>query len=303
VVALPGAVVLATYVLANEWVFDTPSPVSGQAKGLGGPFLNRVALRQVLQAGNIDERPLYLGVLTAVALATAVVTHAWRRDEVRRRVLVAGVMFGVGQTILVGYLVVGTSYPLWPWYHYLLPMIGFCAALILVLAFLDRYRERGRRACFAVAGALLVAQAVVVFLPEDDGYPGSLHGADFVERELPADAVLAMGDRAGIFGYLADRRLLHLEGLTADAGFLGDIEQGDVVRRMATEGVDYYVRYGPGGEPVDVEGRACQRFYEPFQGLGPKAPILVCDDDRVFRWGPDGDSLSIWRFRPDLNGV
>jgi hypothetical protein len=305
VVALAGppAVALATYIAVNLAVFDTALPVSGRAKGLGAPFTNLEPVRQLLQAGDFAGRPLWFGSAVLVLVAVAWASGAWRRDARLGRVMAYALALLVGECLLLAYLVVGTSYRVWPWYHYQVAVLAFCAALVALRAALDRYGPVVVRLCLVGAGLFLVVQAGVAFRPEGRAYPGSVRGAEWVDESLPEDAVLAMGDRAGIFGFLARRPLLHLEGLMADADHLRAMEDGTAAERLAGEGVDYYVRYGPPGVEVEVDGRPCRRFDEPLQGDGPKVPIVVCDEDRVFATGPDGDQLEIWAFRPELQGA
>ena len=301
--AAPPAVALATYVAVNLAVFDTPLPVSGRAKGLGAPFTNLEPVRQLLQAGDFVGRPLWFGSAVLVLAAVAWASGAWRRDARYGRVMAYAAALLVGEGLLLAYLVFGTSYRVWPWYHYQVAVLAFCAALVVLRAALDRYGPVVVRLCLVAAGLFLVVQAAVAFRPEERAYPGSVRGAEWVDEALPEDAVLAMGDRAGIFGFLARRPLLHLEGLMADVDHLRAMEDGTAAERLAVEGVDYYVRYGPPGEEIEVDGRPCLRFDEPLQGDGPKVPIVVCDEDRVFATGPDGDQLEIWAFRPDLQGA
>jgi hypothetical protein len=299
--AVPTAVALGAYLVVNMVVFGSGTPVSGRAKSLGAPFLNTEPLTQLFKAGDFSGRSLWFGTV-ALALVVAAWRSPWRGDAHRARLVALTLALVAGQGLLTAYLVVGTSYRVWPWYHYLVALFAFLATLLLARAGVDRLGPAAGRASLGVAAAFLVVQAAVVFRPEASAYPESITGARFVEAELPVDAVLAMGDRAGIFGYLAERPLLHLEGLVADRDYLDDLAAGRAVDRMIDEGVDYYVRYGPDGDRVTVDARACEQFVEPIQGKGPKLTIVVCDDDRVFADGPAGDRLQIWRFDPSVNG-
>lgn len=121
-------------------------------------------------------------------------------------------------------------------------------------------------------------------------------------REPPKDVMLAMGDRAGYFGYLAERPLLHLEGLVADAEFLHEVERGDALERMNEEGVDYYATNARQGEPTMIDGDRCWRFVEPPYTHGPTFEVTVCNGDIVYLWAAREKAMSLWRDRPELNG-
>lgn len=322
----PPALALGAYMAVNVALFGTATPVSGRAKGLGAPFFNTEPLTQFLRAGTFDRRSLWFGVV-----ALGLVVWAWwagrRRGDRRVRRLVACMLALVaGQAALLAYLVFATSYRVWPWYHYLVAVFAFLAAVVVGRDLAGRdiagHDLAGRdlagrdlsgrdlagragvvvgRLCLGLAVVFLVGQVAVVFRGQSPPYAESVSAAAFVREELPADAVLAMGDRAGIFGFLAERPLLHLEGLVADATYLDDLEAGRGSARMAAEGVDYYVSYGHEGVPLPIGERSCHRFVEPIQGHGPRLDVVVCDDDRVFVDGDGSDRLQIWRFRPELN--
>ena len=283
--------------------FGTALPVSGAAKSSGAPFVNTEPLRQFFEAGDFDGRPLWFGT---ISLALVVVAVVWTMggppvDDARRRLLACTLALVGGEAILLAYLVFATSFRIWPWYHYQLVVFSFCALLLVLRGAADRSELLARRACQVLVVSLLAVTCIITLRSEDPDYAASPPAADFVRRDLPEDAVLAMGDRAGIFGFLADRPLLHVEGLMGDADLLDAIEAHRVVEAMTDAGVDYYAHYGPPGEAVEVDGRSCRQFEEPFQGEGPKSQIVVCDDDLVFSDGTGDDRLEIWRFRPDLS--
>src|ERR671910_19454 len=300
-VAAPPAVALLVYAVVNVVVFDSVTPVSGRAKGLGAPFLNTEPLTQVLKSGDFDGRSLWFGVVALSLVAAAWATRTWRSDGYRSRLMACTLALVTGEVLLLAYLVTGTSYRVWPWYHYQVATFS-CLATVIVLRWArDRYGSMALRLCMVIAVGFLAVQAAVMFRPEEHAYRGSVEGAEYIQEHTPDDAILAMGDRAGIFGFLSDRPLLQLEGLMADVEFLSAMRGGDIASRMIAEGVDYYVHYGPPGQYVKVDGGDCQRFEEPLQGDGPKSSVVVCDENRVFVAGDVGDRFEIWRFRPELN--
>jgi hypothetical protein len=300
-VAAPPAVALLVYAVVNVVVFDSVIPVSGRAKGLGAPFLNTEPLTQVLKSGDFDGRSLWFGVVALSLVAAAWATRTWRSDGYRSRLMACTLALVTGEVLLLAYLVTGTSYRVWPWYHYQVATFS-CLATVIVLRWArDRYGSMALRLCMVIAVGFLAVQAAVMFRPEEHAYRGSVEGAEYIQEHTPDDAILAMGDRAGIFGFLSDRPLLQLEGLMADVEFLSAMRSGDIASRMIAEGVDYYVHYGPPGQYVKVDGGDCQRFEEPLQGDGPKSSVVVCDENRVFVAGDVGDRFEIWRFRPELN--
>jgi hypothetical protein len=125
--------------------------------------------------------------------------------------------------------------------------------------------------------------------------------ARFVDAELPPGATLAMGDRAGAVGYYANRPLLQLEGLVADADYVEQLASGGAIERMIAEDVDYYVRYTRRVDDGTPVGADCRRLAEPVYSDVDLFAVVVCDQDLVYEAAVgSGEALRIWRFRPEL---
>jgi hypothetical protein len=79
----------------------------------------------------------------------------------------------------------------------------------------------------------------------------------------------AMGDRAGVVGYLLPHSLLQLEGLVEDRRFLEHIKnREDLVKVLESYDVDYYAASFP------RRVGSCFETVEPFKG-GPASPRMV----------------------------
>jgi hypothetical protein len=298
----PTAVALAVYLMVNQALFGTPTPVSGQAKGLGAPYLNLQPLRNMLDAGDILGHSAYLGAISFVTLAAAWALGEWRERTATRQLMYLACAVAAGQALFIAYMTFGTSYGALPWYHYNTALLLFCTGLLLADWCAARLRSMATSLCLVAGGFFLLLQGVgVLVLTHNAGRVDASEAAGELARsELPEDAVLAMGDRAGLFGLVADRPLLQLEGLMADEAFLHDLEHGSVLRRMADDGVDYYARYSPRSDrPLD--GRDCWQLREPTVSRGPSFEVTVCQADLVHRRVDGDNELTIWRFRPELN--
>lgn len=300
----PGVALLGLYTVVSHVVFGTWMPVSGRAKGLGAPFLNLQPVRSFLEVGAAFGRPLWFGVVSLALAAAALAWRPWRVAGAVGRLATCVPAVLAGQAALLAYLVVGTSYDAWPWYQYMIPVYAFCAVVLLWRRLVERHGAGvARLGAVVLALATVAVQAAAIFRPEAPGYPGSIQAARFVRDSLPPDAVIAIGDRAGMFGVLGERRILHLEGLVADVAYLGELADGRAPDRLTAEGVDHYARYGPPGERVVVGGRACERFEEPGQSGGPRFPVVVCDDDLLFTSVEEGDPFRLWRYRPEIGAA
>lgn len=305
VLAGPPAFALAAYTALNAALFDSPTPVSGRMKALGAPGDNVGQLRDFLELGKIDGRPLWFGVIGLLIVALALLTRRWRASTPLGRLMAMTVALVVGEALLLTYLVRATAFTFtFTWYHYQLALFALGGSLILASWAIQRFGPAARLACVGLALGVVVGSAVeIVVKAREPKRVAVFAAADHVAEELPPDAMIAMGDRAGYFGYLADRPLLHLEGLVADAHFLHQVENGEALDRMRDEGVDYYVHNSRAGRPVTIDGRPCWRFVEPPYTLGHTFVVTVCEDDLVLTVDdPEGTSdLTIWRYRPELN--
>jgi hypothetical protein len=296
------AVSLAAYVLVNVLLFGTATPVSGQAKSLGAPFRNMRPVEQFFQAGQVGDRPLWMGAASLLLCASAFLVGDWRGAAATRRLMACALCLLAGQALLLTYLVFATSYQVWAWYYYGIALTSFCAGTLLGRSLLRSFGSLGQWLCLSTGVAFAVAQVPAVFFSGLSHTPRATATAEFLDAHLPPDAVVAMGDRAGLVGYLLDRPMLQLEGLMADEQWLHDLEDGTALERMEQEGVEYYLWSGwLGGRPVEIEGEPCLVLTEPRAGDGPKFDVTVCLRDLVFSVGEEHDRFTVWRYRPELN--
>lgn len=296
----PAALAISGYLALNFALFGTPTPVSGRAKGLSPPYFNTRPLEQFLQSGNAVDRPLWFGLAALSLFGFACLMGSWRDEAVTRHLVQLTGAMVVGQVLVTSYQVFGTSYGILPWYHYTTPMVAFGSTLLIFKWIEAKHQLVAQSLVVVGVSCFLVVQGVGTFIARDTTHRGGVAAAEFVNAELEDDAVLAMGDRAGIFGYLADQPLLQLEGLMADADFLDDLRDGRATERMIAEGVDYYARYSPASNGQAL-GEHCWTFEEPRPSSETYLEVNVCWEDLVYSKTVDGQRFSIWRFRPELN--
>ncbi len=302
---------LGSYLALNSVVFHTALPVSGQAKALGGGALggesaNFDVLRQFCAAPVLFGHSVWLGALSLFLVPAAVVlTRGISRLAALARF---GLVVLLGGMLTVSYYAGTSSWTLWPWYFYAAPL----ALALAGPALIDRL-GLPRRMLLVVAAATCVATLTVVagkgvwVAERGAGRSGFVeHGPAMAARvagfALPG-VPLAMGDRAGSFGYHLDRPLVHLEGLVNSAGYLDALRADRVGPFLAARRVGYYVRADMDpGHPISATGPVCRAFTEPQQGNGLKASIKVCDADLLMDVPlPDGTAYRVWRYRFELN--
>jgi hypothetical protein len=335
-ISMPTAAVLMVYLALNLVVFGVPTPVSGMAKSLGGPFLNLEVVRVFLghtpiQAPVVGD--FSAGVLLGLTVVPAIVLLrrnavgsgqllGWSRDASRWLEAVLWVLIA-SCCVQLGYFTFTSSWPLWRWYYYYLPLLMVVAIAVLAQWCLQRFgHSRGGTTIVSLLMSVILVVVLVRWLQYrfDLDRTGSwnyqTHSVELAEflNTFPADAVFAMGDRAGSLSYLLERPLIQLEGLVNSAEYLDAVKSGEAHRFLQQHGIDYYivaagVRGTELANTVAIPGRAddsCYSIDEPHHGEGPSFQVVVCDSDLLYRAALDdpgnrGGSYSVWRYRRDLN--
>jgi len=110
-----------------------------------------------------------------------------------------------------------------------------------------------------------VAREFVRLPAQNTIYEAALRIADFADEH---PGTYAMGDRAGLVGFLLEDPVIQLEGLVMDRKFLQNISaRRDLVDVLEEYEVDYYIATNP--TPVAGRYEEC----EPSQA-GPNSPVM-----------------------------
>lgn len=307
---VPALVTLATYVTLNEVWFGTATPVSGQAKALGGPFTNGRPIRQFLQSPVVLNHSSWFGLIVLVTVPIALaITQRGMSDACRGLAYGAAILL-VAEILTVLYYSVTSSWQLWSWYFLSTDVVlaTSVAALLNGLRSVDRWSSTAltRAAAAALAISVAIVAGNLYHLDRNTGrHAGYLVNAvglaNNLDRTLPPDAVVAMGDRAGALGYYLERPVVQLEGLVGSVQYLDALRHATVHEFLASRRVSVYIRSSADrGDPAGPRG--CMRYLEPLQGGGPKITIVVCTRDLlVDEHFSDGTYERVWRYRPELN--
>jgi hypothetical protein len=268
-----GASPLFLY-FAFNWVhYGHALTTSAMAKNLAPGFrINRVAL------GFLFSAPVAPFTLVGAAAGVALFRERlWPGSSARRAASVV-VLFAFGYFAV---LVFTTSWQLWRWYLYpLVPCVALGASVLARWA-LHRFPRHARRLPL-VAGlaALSLPMAVLStsLLSRGNIAAGIFDSARSIERfERAHPGRYAMGDAAGMAGFLMQRPPLQLEGLVADYSLLEHLRRrddlGSVLRQYR---VDYLIDRGP-----SELAEGCRRVSIPnAKQAGVWAPKMVgrfCD--------------------------
>lgn len=323
---VPTVAGLGAYMVFNRVVFGLALPVSGLAKQTAAPSAGWGAMRTYFTKSiglGVPLGPAAVGGLLLLVVAAVL----WHRRRVRPEgdgldalTAVLALVFAASLAKMA-YYDLTTSWLMFPWYFYEAMLVLMLAPAVLVSAVTAGRAPAADRNPLTVAaaawrGPLAVVTVVLVaavggWLVRVDNrgtenwFAQEVRGADAANRLLAPGAVVAMGDRAGLFGYLADHPVITIEGVMGDRAMLEALRHGTLHRYLARHRVSVYARsdfLGPErlARPLSGEtpsGAPCRRWGEPTLSAGRRTAFRVCRYDLVYRSvTPGGDRFAMWRY-------
>jgi hypothetical protein len=126
---------------------------------------------------------------------------------------------------------------------------------------------------------------------------------EWVERNLPPDAILSMKD-SGAFSYFADRRVMNLDGLANSFEYAAAVCEGRLEAFLRERGVEYVAQHSV---PESVRAGAYEthtQIYPCHLRGGRDGALVLRREFEVYRGTPyttnaeTPDQLVIWRLAP-----
>lgn len=245
------ALCLVPYFTLNKLHFGAWLPISGVAKQLRIHHTPSLAVwRSVLQ----PKASLYLSL-------AAIVLFVWLRSRLNPSVQVVLASAIAFRWLHFGVISVVSDWPLWGWYFYsvrfaILAFFALAAAAASRLGVI-RHAKLIANSLFAVALLLLPLQTWVLDPTMADIHAVAVALSRFATTHPGA---FAMGDRAGMVGYLLPDPVYQTEGLVSNLAFLDHIRREDDLRStLRHEGVRYYVT----STPAAITSDSCLLASEP----------------------------------------
>jgi hypothetical protein len=230
------APLLGAYFGFNHFYFHTWMPVSGAAKQIkSSPWPTLTAL----QSGGFNTAFLAVFLIVAGVLFW----RTWHRLAPEDRPwLVAGAAFSYAQ---IGALSLVSDWPLWGWYYYTL-RFDLLVGMVLMLVLVGPEWLRRQEVWWKVAGLgiALVLLLCTHFKQEPSMVPIYDVAVKLHSFEQAHPGVYAIGNGAGMPGYLMTNPVIQTEGLMMDPAFLEHIRrQDDLLGTLHQYGVRYYVTW------------------------------------------------------------
>lgn len=256
-----GLVPLPLWLVAHAWRFGAWVPISGEAKGLGGPgWPSSETWASFVDFDGVGALIVQPGLALGALAAVWVGTRGPRVAVVEATLAFAPLFYAVH--------LVRSDWPWWFWYAFAALAAGTVGAMVVSRGApgpLVRVPASVVGGVFAIWAAIYTALHVAV-PPREDARIGPALASAMAGAVGGEPGLIGMGDYAGTPAWVLDRPVLQLEGLVADDGVLealrGRAPLADLLERR---GVKFYV-----GEPsLDPEG--CFVFSEPRRA-GPRVP-------------------------------
>lgn len=281
--AVAVVLTMAVYASFNQYYFGTPLPVSGLAKAADSP-----------RFANFGIIHYYLNLSIGIALAAWVIAEIWlRRLPTPTTFLSSIAVMAIAAVVQYFYYACFSGWPLWPWYLYLEAglVMAIYARLFILLPQLLHQRPKLAIAMlafvlgFSIVGATrnVIIRPLLITATETlcERYSVCLpvlqrirsYGAANLEllaaqRDLLRGKTIAMGDRAGSFGYWLpdDSKLLQTEGLVGNLAFLQARLAGTGEAFVRDANVDLFIVDRQNDTRLIWQGQPLIALAEPIQG-------------------------------------
>jgi hypothetical protein len=294
-----GLMPFLCYLLYNLTIYGNAIPISGRAKTLrleGG--ISQTGLLSLLSTTTHDKIILLITLVWVLSIPLALIFIKKEADLLRRITILSVFLFPV--LFYIYYLVV-SDWPFWLWYYY--PIVfAFSLGVLLFEDFILR-RIPVIREChtkvIAPVFVLLLATAAVIMLHSKPAefIPNPLHDAAIQIKDFSDQhpGVYAMGDRAGVVGFMLDSPVIQVEGIVGDENLLDSISTSrNLLDFLKERSVSYYIATNP------KKVSSCWSIEEP-KIPGPVAPRMksqICYDP-VFTYTARLDDVTTMIFKVD----
>jgi hypothetical protein len=300
-VALIAPVLLSgvLVIYANISMIGHFVPISGLVKSMGDSWINKLFLNQLVSETYWIE---YLMVV--------LVCLAWFGVKIKKLCLHNQASFGQGSALSTVLFVLiytlynlSSSWRLWQWYSYPLAMVAVFVFPILIqdLQLLNILRRN------KVVVSMLLLGLCTTVVTKSTLYRASLGDpekkfevmnrevANILNGQFVKKPVVAMGDRAGSFGYFYEGKTLQLEGLVGGVDTLEAIKEDRLEEFLTKNDVGLVVDYG---YTTGNKEKYILTTPKPGLSMGPFAHITLCRESlllsREGQFIEQNESVYVW---------
>lgn len=240
-----GGLLVPLYLLSNLIFFDTLMPVSGQVKHLKDTLIPNINVYKSLILFR-PSRFFIIPTLIGMAISLLVFFLGQYRKDKRYIPLIIPIAFCI---VYYNMLAVSSDWHLWQWYAYPFVPCLVSTAIIIFSHISGKLPVKQSlistgfvmlSAFFLLYGIVSTHRFITKITPDNNGIYIAAKKIAMFAQQYPG--VYAMGDRAGMPGYLMDSPLIQLEGLVMDTAFSKNIVESRNLNDVLEEyDVNYYV--------------------------------------------------------------
>ncbi len=265
-----GGILLGIYLVYNMAEYGTLLPVSGMAKQLKTDWMAGVPSLGFLLSTFEDN--IITGTITFFMGVFAIFIFIIKRKMFsanEKLIIIPSLTFPLLYIVIYA---IKSGWPFWYWYHYIFTM-SFIFSLFIIKKTLIKKIPFNNILNYLAVSFLLVWQILFMrnILPSENFILQD--GIKIAEFAKEHKGIYAMGDRAGIVGFLIDSPVIHTEGLIMDRQYLEYIKKGDLDLILKDYDIDYYIA---GGTKKTDSGWWVQEPIPIFDGM-PFASTFLQD--------------------------
>lgn len=307
-------IVMGGYLLINYLNFRHFVPTSGESKSLGGntAWINTRFVHQLITVNNPVDGTLWvvfagvLGISVLYLVFTVFRTVAQHQNMLQKADLVpltAATFF----VIFTAYQLFLSSWVVWRWYAYpLLPMVVFFTPQLINQIEKRLQRNKTFRDFLKYLSLFL---ASILFLRTlflsitfgnwaQTGVDSFKYENYLVAEELNKDLnasepYIAVGDKAGSFGYFFNGKVLQLEGLVSDYELLEALKNDQLMAYMSERKVQYVMSSEDFSSPYS---KIKLLIPSPSLSAGPYAAIELCEHSEYRQLQMEYTTYYIWKW-------
>lgn len=210
-----GGVLVPLYFFYNKVVFGSLQPVSGQAKQIKSSVFSDTPIMSIVKM--FDGFTAFMLLIPAV-IVLIVYTQQKKKFST---IVFPMLLFPPLYYVILGFI---SEWDLFIWYRYPMPFMLMAGVMIIWYYLRDRFvlfrksMLEGTVSLALIVGIGTVSYKAIVLQFERLHEKTSVyaHGLRIKEFADTHPGIYAMGDRAGLTGYMVDSPIIHLEGLAAD---------------------------------------------------------------------------------------
>lgn len=259
-----GAMLIPLYVMSNMYLFNVLVPVSGMAKSvLNITSFHSSTFHSLFTFGKFKFIFLILYIFSIINYSKFNIFT--KESKILYLTAIISIPIYYLQTSL------RSDYSLWPWYYYPL-LMSFIMLSIPTNDLIDNFNVRVSfiknkiLLYFTLCFMLMLSFFIYLKVLDLSTKYRPLHvaGVKINKFEQNHPGIYAMGDRAGVVGFLLKSPIIQLEGLVMDKNYLDILEKSDNIEKILDEyNVDYYI-----GTNLKKLDNGCYMVIEPKQSSG-----------------------------------